>query len=500
MEGGSNFQIDTKGACFLCLKVPSTHNGLGCGSFKNYSFRQLSRYLSLDFLKIFNISISLHAFSNSALENSEVTITICVDCCDTTNKFSLFYQELERIQGELNQCVRQVHDIMVSADRNSDTVQQYRQRMIRTNPAQLIEASIAEKLREETIRKCFHKAMGSNTAVKGEKHDKRKPDVKQVRQIPSQPSSSTNGVTFIALQNQGGELQRNSSDKSSSGSNKPTQLQMKKDPDEEVINLSSDDESDSVAREPAIQINSIVDRNGQVYSASGEYLTPRPSLTFNNYSSNPLLNSTAADATINEFIFPSLPSGSSISVSRPTASSSLFPFPKPRMEYKCDICEKVTHSRHYLEQHKRQHTGQKPYHCIHCNGKFVSQATLKIHIVRDHRELLFSQFKDPNTSPQDFKAAVDQLFENYRRSDDRTRPYLCAHCDIQGYLHKRDLQAHMFQYHFDLLASKLQNFQRASNYQMTPHHQQFGEMTSSLMGPELAENGTLKRMRPLDFW
>ncbi|CAL8139684.1 unnamed protein product [Orchesella dallaii] len=489
MKRESNFQIDTKGSCFLCLKLPSKNNDSDCGPLKKYSFRQLSRYLNLDFLKIFNTSASLHRFSNSALEDAEVTITICVDCCDIVNKFSVFYEELERIQGELNDCVRQVHHIMVSAERNPSVVQQYRQRMLRRKPAQLIEASVVEKLREETIQNCFRKAIASNAVVRKEKHHA------AAKNPPVKPTRSES-VLAKGNASSDGKLRRTPYENASSQSDS-TLVQVKKDPDAvtNIIDLCSDDELDT--REPAIKINSLVDRNGMVYSASGENITPIPSPSFYNYSSNSDLS--AADATINEFLFPALPSRSSCLNRNRPLSSSLFSFPKPKVEYKCEFCDKVSYSRGNMEQHKRQHTGEKPFHCIHCDGRFVSQNTLKTHIVRDHRELLFSQFKEPRTTPHEFKAAVDHLFENYKRSNDRTRPYLCAHCDIQGYLHKRDLQAHMFQYHFDLLASKLQNFQKASMHHGTPQ-QPYQGLTTGSLSVERAQHGEVKRMRHLEYW
>lgn len=145
---GNKFTIDTKGNCFMCLECDLTEGAI------TYSFQRLAKYLQVDFKNVYNISFPM-ASSISALENSEVVVSICTKCSVEANKFIKLHKDLELIRKRTNICVGKIGNLMVEADRNSERLQEYRQRMTATaNPLELIQASIAENLRKETIEKC----------------------------------------------------------------------------------------------------------------------------------------------------------------------------------------------------------------------------------------------------------------------------------------------------------------------------------------------------------
>lgn len=145
---GNKFTIDTKGSCFLCLQCDLTEGAIP------YTFQRLAKYLKLDFKNVYNISFPM-ASSISALENSEVVVSICTNCSIEANKFIKLHKDLELIRKRTNTCVGRICNLMVEADRNPKRLQEYRQRMTATaNPLELIQASIADNLRKETIDKC----------------------------------------------------------------------------------------------------------------------------------------------------------------------------------------------------------------------------------------------------------------------------------------------------------------------------------------------------------
>ncbi|GMT28058.1 hypothetical protein PFISCL1PPCAC_19355 [Pristionchus fissidentatus] len=57
---------------------------------------------------------------------------------------------------------------------------------------------------------------------------------------------------------------------------------------------------------------------------------------------------------------------------------------RPVTEYYCEICKKVFRHPSKIEEHKRKHTGHRPFQCEICHARFTQGGALKVHI-RAHR-------------------------------------------------------------------------------------------------------------------
>ncbi|KAI1707087.1 zinc-finger double domain-containing protein [Ditylenchus destructor] len=52
---------------------------------------------------------------------------------------------------------------------------------------------------------------------------------------------------------------------------------------------------------------------------------------------------------------------------------------KPLTYYKCDICGKLLRYPSKIEEHRRSHTGEKPFPCLHCDKRFTQKGALRCH-------------------------------------------------------------------------------------------------------------------------
>lgn len=52
--------------------------------------------------------------------------------------------------------------------------------------------------------------------------------------------------------------------------------------------------------------------------------------------------------------------------------------------YECDLCRYTTALKTSIDNHLRQHTGEKPFECIHCSKRFVQVTNLNDHLKAHH--------------------------------------------------------------------------------------------------------------------
>lgn len=67
--------------------------------------------------------------------------------------------------------------------------------------------------------------------------------------------------------------------------------------------------------------------------------------------------------------------------------------PKAVSEYKCYICKKIFPSPSKLERHQVVHTGDKPFSCSKCDGRFTQKPALKNHLFTVHGIIVESEQK-----------------------------------------------------------------------------------------------------------
>ncbi|KAG8196192.1 hypothetical protein JTE90_007920 [Oedothorax gibbosus] len=50
-------------------------------------------------------------------------------------------------------------------------------------------------------------------------------------------------------------------------------------------------------------------------------------------------------------------------------------------QHQCDFCPYVTMYKSHWREHRRTHTGEKPFQCSHCNRRFAQKTNLKSHML-----------------------------------------------------------------------------------------------------------------------
>jgi len=103
----------------------------------------------------------------------------------------------------------------------------------------------------------------------------------------------------------------------------------------------------------------------------------------------------------------------------------------------CRWCPERFSRRFRLEEHERQHTGEKPYQCDKCEVKFVKQSSFRLH------QRLHEGASDSIICPQcnkRFARQTDLKAHQVVHSGDK--PFECQYCR-KHFAYKRSLRAHI---------------------------------------------------------
>lgn len=104
--------------------------------------------------------------------------------------------------------------------------------------------------------------------------------------------------------------------------------------------------------------------------------------------------------------------------------------------YKCKVCNKSFSRSIYLCVHSRSHTGQKPYSCKTCNKSFTQKKSLSSHtrIHTGERPFSCTECHKP--------FARSTYLKIHMRSHSGEKPYACHFCD-KAFTQKQSLSVHM---------------------------------------------------------
>lgn len=92
----------------------------------------------------------------------------------------------------------------------------------------------------------------------------------------------------------------------------------------------------------------------------------------------------------------------------------------------CKICKRRFCQKSQLNFHMRQHLGNLPYKCEHCNTKFMQMSHLKAHIIRKHTEDRPFSCADCG---QSFK--TEQTLKTHSLTHKIDKPFHCSYCEYQ---------------------------------------------------------------------
>lgn len=153
------FCVETKGFCIFCLN-PTSKLGKNEDDSdddpkiisQNVSLKRLSRYLNVDFRKVFNLNIPLQQYMN--FEKSDVIVPLCLECAKVTRKFSKLHHELELVKMHLHSCVQSICERMMKVESRHEILEKYRKRWTMSNHIDAIQAGIVDNMRKETKDKC----------------------------------------------------------------------------------------------------------------------------------------------------------------------------------------------------------------------------------------------------------------------------------------------------------------------------------------------------------
>lgn len=147
------FEVDTKGLCILCLKDCCFISSIKNGHYNSSAFKVLLRYLKINTHKICNFSTSFLQ-SMDGLEDTNVIVSLCVDCNNAVTAFAKLYQDMELIRLQLDSCLQALHVSMQNGGSSQVRIDEFHRRMRSRNLFEMFNANVANSLRNETKKKC----------------------------------------------------------------------------------------------------------------------------------------------------------------------------------------------------------------------------------------------------------------------------------------------------------------------------------------------------------
>lgn len=102
-------------------------------------------------------------------------------------------------------------------------------------------------------------------------------------------------------------------------------------------------------------------------------------------------------------------------------------------KFRCHLCNKYLKSKGALKTHINLHTNDKEHICSYCGRQFSFKGNLKLHIKRKHSE---------RSGQCSFCLKSWPDLEEHMRQHTGEKPYLCKICD-QGFMTKRSLSFHI---------------------------------------------------------
>jgi len=112
--------------------------------------------------------------------------------------------------------------------------------------------------------------------------------------------------------------------------------------------------------------------------------------------------------------------------------------------FQCQICHKECNLASNLNVHMRIHSGEKPYHCSHCEKSFRNPSTLKVHECRIHTE---SKSYKCQSCDKVFKTNAD-LLRHVTEAHTHRMTYSCRHCN-ELFQWRGQQRSHLLKMHSD---------------------------------------------------